>query len=120
MSISENSIKALKDYLLSSEVSQWLASSVISNYGYYFIDCYSSDFDETCKDCGIDNSDNVEYLIFCDGELEESVDFCESLRNSKTYKFCIEHVMDLFSDYDAIMQLVKTENLQTYYDIKNA
>lgn len=118
--VSEKSIKALKKYLNSSNVSEWLASSVISNYGYYFIDCDSSDFDNTCKDCGIDNSDNVEYLIFCDGEIEEVINFGEHLRNSKTYQFCIDHVMDLFSDYDAIMELVKTENLQTYYDIKSA
>lgn len=117
--ISESSIKALKDYLFSNKVSEWLASSVISNYGYYFIDCYSGDFNETCKDCGID-SDNVEYLIFCDGELDESVQFGQNLRNSKTYKFCIEHVMDLLNDYDDIMQFVKTENLQVYHDIKNA
>ena len=119
MSISENSIKALKDYLFSNKVSEWLASSVISNYGYYFIDCYSSDFNETCKDCGLDST-NIEYLIFCDGELDESVQFGQNLRNSKTYNFCIEHVMDLLSDYDDIMQLVKTENLQVWYDIKNA
>lgn len=118
--ISESSIKALKDYLFSNKVSEWLASSVISNYGYYFIDCYSSDFDDTCKDCGIDNSDNVEYLIFCDWELDESVQFGQNLRHTKVYKFCIEHVMDLFSDYDAIMKLVKTENLQVWYDIKTA
>ncbi|HIE2800052.1 TPA: hypothetical protein ACXLHF_003996 [Klebsiella pneumoniae] len=117
--ISESSIKALKDYLNSKYVSDWLASSVISNYGYYFIDCYSGDFDETCKDCGIDNT-NIEYLIFCDGELDESVQFGQNLRNSKTYKFCIEHVMDLFSDYDAIMQLVKTENIRVWYDIIKA
>lgn len=117
--MNENSIKALKDYLFSNKVSVWLASSIISNYGYYFIDCYSSDFDETCKDCGIDST-NIEYLIFCDGELDESVQFGQNLRNTKVYKFCIEHVMDLFSDYDAIMELVKTENLQIYYDIKNA
>ena len=61
MSISESSIKALKAYLFSNKVSEWLASSVISNYGYYFIDCYSSDFDETCKDCGLDST-NIEYL----------------------------------------------------------
>ena len=120
MSISENSIKALKDYLLSSEVSQWLASSVISNYWYDFIDCYSSDFDETCKDCGIDNGYNVECLIFCDGELDEVINCGEVLRNSKVYNFCIEHVMDLFNDYDAIMQLVKTENISVWYNIKNA
>lgn len=119
MSISENSIKALKDYLFSNKVSEWLASSIISNYGYYFIDCYAGDFDETCKNCGLDST-NIEYLIFCDGELDESVQFGQNLRNSKTYKFCIEHVMDLFSDYDAIMQLVKTENLQVWYDIKTA
>lgn len=120
MDIKENSIKALKDYLFSANVSEWLASSVISNYGYYFIDSFSSDFDETCKQCGIENSENIEYLIFCDGELEEAIQFGDHLRNSKTYKFCIEHVMDLFNDYDAIMELVKTENLQTYYDIKTA
>jgi hypothetical protein len=118
--VSEKSIKALKDYLNNGYVSNWLASSVISNYGYYFIGRDSSDFDNTCKDCGIDNSDNVKYLIFCDGEIEEEINFGEHLRNSKTYQFCIDHVMDLFSDYDAIMELVKTENLQTYYDIKNA
>lgn len=117
--ISESSIKALKDYLFSNKVSEWLASSVISNYGYYFIDCYSGDFNETCKDCGID-SDNVEYLIFCDGELDESVQFGQNLRNTKTYKFCIAFAMNLFNDYDDIMKLVRTENLQTYYDIKTA
>lgn len=119
MSISANSIKALKDYLFSNKVSEWLASSVISNYGYYFIDCYSGDFNETCKACGIDNT-NIEYLIFCDGELDESVQIGQNLRNTKVYKYCIEHVMDLFNDYDAIMELVKTENLQVWRGIKNA
>lgn len=118
--ITENSINALKDYLLSSKISQWLASSVISNYEYYFIDSFSSDFEDTCKQCGIENSENIECLIFCDGELEESIDFGEHLRNSKTYQFCIEHVMDLFNDYDAIMELVKTENISVWYDIKTA
>lgn len=119
--ISENSIKALKDYLFSANVSEWLASSVISNYGYYFIDSFSSDFKDTCDALGLeDRWENIEYLIICDGELEEDIDFGEHLRNSKTYQFCIEHVMDLFNDYDAIMELVKTENLQVYYDIKSA
>lgn len=119
--MNENSIKALKDYLFSANVSQWLASSIISNYGYYFIDCYSSDFNETCDYLGFeDRWENIEYLIMCDGELEEAVDFDECLRNCKTYKFCIEHVMDLFNDYDAIMKLVKTENISVWYDIKNA
>lgn len=117
--ITENSIKALKDYLFSANVSQWLASSIISNYGYYFIDSFSSDFDDTCKDLGLEDQ-NIEYLIFCDGELEEDIDFGVHLRNSKTYQFCIEHVMDLFNDYDAIMELVKTENISVWYDIKNA
>lgn len=117
----ENSIKALKDYLFSNKVSEWLASSIISNYGYYFIDCYSSDFNETCDYLGLeDRWENIEYLIMCDGELEESVDFGESLRNSKTYHFIVDHVISLFNDYDEIMKLVKTENLQTYYNIKNA
>lgn len=121
MSISETSIKALKDYLFSNKVSEWLASSVISNYGYYFIGCYSSDFNETCDYLGLeDRWENIQYLIMCDSELEEDIDFGVHLRNSKTYQFCIEHVMDLFSDYDAIMQLVKTENLQVWYDIKTA
>lgn len=118
--MNENSIKALKDYLFSANVSQWLASSVISNYGYYFIDCYSSDFDDTCKDCGIDSSENVECLIFCDGEIEEAVNFGEKLRNTQVYNFCVKNVMDLFNDYDAIMKLVKTENISVWYDIKNA
>ena len=119
--MTNNSIKALKDYLLSSKVSQWLASSVISNYGYYFIDCYSSDFNETCDYLGLEDQwENIEYLIMCDGELEEAVNFGVHLRNSKTYQFCIEHVIDLFSDYDAIMELVKTENIRVWYDIKNA
>lgn len=118
--MNENSIKALKDYLNSKYVSNWLASEIITNYGYYFIDSFSSDFDETCKQCGIEDPENIECLIFCDGELEESIDFGEHLRNSKTYQFCIEHVMDLFNDYDAIMELVKTENLSVWYDIKNA
>lgn len=117
--ISESSIKALKDYLLSNNVSEWLASEIITNYGYYFIDSFSSDFDDTCKDLGLEDQ-NIEYLIFCDGELDEAVEFNEHLRNSKTYKFCIEHVMDLFSDYDAIMDLVKTENIRVWYDIKTA
>lgn len=119
MDIKESSIKALKDYLNSKYVSNWLASSVISNYGYYFIDSFSSDFDETCKQCGIDNSENIEYLIFCDGELEEAIQFGDHLRNSKTYQFCIG-LTNLFNDYDEIMKLVRTENLQVYCDIKNA
>ena len=118
--ITENSINALKDYLFSSKVSQWLASEIITNYGFYFVDYLFNDFDETCKQCGIENPKNIECLIFCDGELEESINFGERLRNSKTYQFCIEHVMDLFNDYDAIMELVKTENLSVWYDIKNA
>lgn len=116
--ISESSIKALKDYLFSNKVSEWFASSVISNYGYYFIDCFSSDFDDTCKDLGLEDQ-NIEYLIFCDGELEEAIQFGDHLRNSKTYKFCIG-LTNLFNDYDEIMKLVRTENLQVYYDIKTA
>lgn len=116
----ENSIKALKDYLFSANVSEWLASAIIDNYGFYFVNYLFNEFNETCEQCGIDNSDNIEYLIFCDGELEESIQFGEHLRNSRTYQFCIEHVMDLFNDYDAIMELVKTENLSVWYDIKNA
>lgn len=121
MNVSENSIKALKDYLNSSNVSVWLASAIISNYGYYITDYLFNDFKDTCDYLGFeDRWENIEYLIFCDGELEEAVDFGEHLRNSKTYQFCIEHVMDLFNDYDEIMKLVKTENLQVWYDIKNA
>lgn len=121
MDIKESSIKALKDYLLSSNVSEWLASSVISNYGYYFVDYLNSDFKETCEYLGVeDRWENIQYLIMCDGEFDEAVEFNEHLRNSKTYKFCIEHVMDLFYDYDAIMELIKTENLQVWYDIKTA
>lgn len=120
MSIKENSINALKNYLNSAYVSVWLASEILTNYGFYFIDSFSSDFEDTCKQCGIENSENIEYLIFCDGELEEAIQFGDHLRNSQTYKFCIEHVMDLFNDYYAIMELVKTENLQVWYDIKNA
>jgi hypothetical protein len=121
MNINEKSIKALKEYLNSSNVSEWLASSIISNYGYSFMDYLNGNFKETCDYLGFeDRWENIECLIFCDGELEETVDFGEHLRNSKTYQFCIDHVMDLFSDYNAIMELVKTENLQTYYNIKNA
>lgn len=120
MDIKESSIKALKDYLNSKYVSNWLASEIITNYGYYFIDSFSSDFDETCKQCGIDNSENIEYLIVCEGELEEAIQFGDHLRNSETYKFCIEHVMDLFNDYDVIMKLVKTENIRVWYDIIKA
>lgn len=118
--ISESSIKALKDYLLSSNVSEWLASSVISNYGYYFIDYLNSDFKETCEYLGLeDRWENIEYLIFCEGELEEAIQFGDHLRNSQTYKFCIG-LINLFNDYDEIMKLVRTENLQVYYDIKTA
>lgn len=119
MDIKENSIKALKDYLNSKYVSNWLASEIITNYGYYFIDSFSSDFDETCKQCGIDNSENIEYLIICEGELEEAIQFGDHLRNSQTYKFCIG-LTNLFNDYDEIMKLVRTENLQVYYNIKTA
>lgn len=116
--MNENSINALKDYLNSKYVSNWLASSVISNYGYYFIDSFSSDFDNTCKDLGLEDQ-NIEYLIFCDGELEEAIQFGDHLRNSKTYQFCIG-LTNLFNDYDEIMKLVRAENLQVYYDIKTA
>lgn len=121
MDIKENSIKALKDYLNSKYVSNWLASEIITNYGYYFIDSFSSDFKETCEYLGLeDRWENIEYLICCEGELEEAIQFGDHLRNSKTYQFCIEHVMDLFNDYDEIIKLVKTENIRVWYDIINA
>lgn len=119
MNVSENSIKALKEYLNSSNVSEWLASSIISNYGYYIVSYLFNDFKEICESLEIEDQ-NIEYLIMCDGELEESVDFSEHLRNSKTYQFCIDHVMDLFNDYNTIMELIKTENIQVWYEIKNA
>lgn len=118
--MNENSIKALKDYLVSSKVCEWLASSIIDNYGYYIVDYLFNDFDETCKFLGIEDRENVKYLIMCDGELEEAVNFGQHLRNSKVYNFCIEHVMDLFNDYDVIMDLVKTDNIVVWYEIKNA
>lgn len=117
--MNKNSIEALKNYLFSANVSEWLASSIISNYGYYFMDYLNGNFKETCEYLGIEDQ-NIEYLIICDGELEEAVTFDQKLHNTKTYNFCVEHVMDLFNDYDAIMELVKTENLSVWYDIKTA
>lgn len=110
--ISENSIKALKDYLLSSKVSQWLAISVISNYGYYIIDADELD------DLDLDN--NVTSVICCEGEIEEKITSYNDFHNCGTFKFCVDHLMDLFADYDSIMELIEQEDIRVWHSIKNA
>ena len=115
-----NSEKALKDYIFSADVSTWLASSIISHYGFYCIDYLFNEFDETCKELGIEENQNIECLIFCDGEFEEAVNFGEHLRNTKVFKYCIENMIDFENDYQDLMELVKIENIAKWYVIKNA
>lgn len=110
--ISESSIKALKDYLFSNKVSEWLASSVISNYGYYIIDADELD--------DLDLDSNVTSVICCEGEIEEKITSYNDFHNCSTFKFCVDHLMDLFADYDNIMELIKQEDIRVWRDIKTA
>lgn len=110
--MNENSIKALKDYLNSGYVSNWLASSVISNYGYYIIDA------DELNDLDLDN--NVISVICADGEIEEKITPLNDFHNCGTFKFCVDHLMDLFGDYDNILELIKREDIRVYNDIRTA
>lgn len=112
--MNENSLTALRTYLNSGNVSEWLASKIISNYGYYFCDMS----DEDLYNENIDPS--IRLVILCDGDIVESVSDGQKLRNTDTYRFVVDHVMSLFNDYDAIMELVKTENIRVWNDIKTA
>lgn len=112
MSMTENSIKALKNYLNSGYVSNWLASSVISNYGYYIIDADELD------DLDLDN--NVTSVICCDGEIVEKITPCNDFHNCDTFNFCVNHCMDLFADYENIMELILQEDTKAWHDIKTA
>ena len=112
MSMNENSIKALKDYLNSGYVSNWLASSVISNYGYYIIDADELD--------DLDLDSNVTSVICCEGEIEEKITPYNDFHNCGTFKFCVDHLMDLFADYDNIMELIEKEDIRVWHSIKNA
>lgn len=110
--ISENSIKALKDYLNSGYVSNWLASSVISNYEYDIIDA------DKLKDLDLDSK--VITVVLCDGEIVEKITFCNDFHNCGTFKFCVDHLMDLFADYDNIIELIEQEDIRVWHSIKNA
>lgn len=106
--MNENSIKALKDYLNSGYVSNWLASSVISNYGYDIIDA-----DE------LDDLDAIS-VVCCDGEIVEKITSLNDFHNCNTFKFCVDHLMDMFADYDNILELIEHEDIRVWNDIKNA
>lgn len=114
MKMTENSLTALRTYLNSGNVSDWLASKIISNYGYYFCDMSNEDlYNEN-----IDPS--IRLVILCEGDIVESVSEGQKLRNTDTYHFIVDHVISLFNDYDEIMKLVKTENIRVWHDIINA
>lgn len=114
MNMTENSLTALRTFLNSGNVSNWLVSKIISNYGYYFCDM-------TNEDLYNENIDpSIRLVILCEGDIVESVSEGQKLRNTDTYHFIVDHVIGLFNDYDEIMKLVKTENLQVWYDIKTA
>lgn len=110
--MTENSIKALKDYLNSGYVSNWLASSVISNYGYDIIDADELD--------DLDLDSNVKSVICCEGEIEEKITPYNDFHNCDTFNFCVNHAMDLFADYDNILELIQHEDIRVWHDIKNA
>ena len=114
MSMTENSLTALRSYLNSGNVSEWLASKIITNYGYYFCDMS----DEDLYNENIDPS--IRLVILCEGDIVESVSEGQKLRNTDTYHFVVDHVMSLFNDYEDIMKLVKTENIRVWNDIKTA
>lgn len=112
--MNENSLTALRTYLNSGNVSEWLASKIISNYGYYFCDM-------TNEDLYNENIDpSIRLVILCEGDIVESVSETQKLRNTDTYHFIVDHVISLFNDYNEIMELVKTENIRVWYDIKTA
>lgn len=110
--VSEKSIKVLKDYLNSGYVSNWLASSVISNYGYDIIDA------DKLKDLDLDSK--VITVVLCDGEIVEKITPCNDFHNCDTFKFCVDHLLDLFADYDNIMELIEQEDILVWHSIKNA
>ena len=114
MNMTENSLTALRTYLNSGNVSEWLASKIITNYGYYFCDMT----DEDLYNENIDPS--IRLIILCEGDIVESVSEGQKLRNTDTYHFVVDHVISLFNDYEDIMKLVKTENIRIWNDIKNA
>lgn len=114
MDMTENSLTALRRYLNSGNVSEWFASKIISNYGYYFCDMNNEDlYNEN-----IDPS--IRLVILCDGDIAESVSEGQKLRNTDTYHFIVDHVISLFNDYEEIMKLVKEENICVWYDIITA
>lgn len=112
MDIKENSIKALKDYLNSGYVSNWLASSVISNYGYDIIDADELD--------DIDLDSNVKSVVCCDGEIVEKITPYNDFHNCDTFNSCVNYCMDLFADYDVILELIRHEDIKVWHDIKTA
>ena len=114
MNMTENSLTALRTYLNSGNVSEWLASKIITNYGYYFCDMT----DEDLYNENIDPS--IRLVILCEGDIVETVLEGQKLRNTDTYHFVVDHVMSLFNDYEDIMKLVKTENIRVWNDIKNS
>lgn len=110
--VSEKSIKVLKDYLNSGYVSNWLASSVISNYGYDIIDA------DKLKDLDLDSK--VITVVLCDGKIVEKITSCNDFHNCGTFKFCVDHLMDLFADYDKIIELIEQEDIRVWHSIRNA
>jgi len=114
MDMTENSLTALRTYLNSGNVSEWFASKIISNYGYYFCDM-------TNEDCYNENIDpSIRLVILCEGDIVESVSEGQKLCNTDTYHFIVDHVISLFHDYEGIMKLVKEENIRVWHDIITA